>query len=932
MAINKLPTAAIQINAITAEQIAPGAITVNDIPDNEISMAKLSQVNLAIAPEVLGIQVDSPTTGQDVPWIWTWQQSTLPYARRTITNSPEIQVPLYKQGTYVIDNFAAYDIHGTMTQTHSIQLKWIDGAGSDNLVSWSVSSGPVTTTHASINSGSSTQVQRLTVNVPTTVVVPTLNLPTGVTYTITNSGAGAYAFANAANGSNPNIGPLYRGATYTFNVTASGHPFYLTTDNGTNFVAGTFYGEYTAGVTNSRTQTGSLSFTVPANAPDTLYYQCGNHSAMRGAITIKELAVETNNNGNLVIYAQHSQEGMKTPVEIRPIPSLVNQMCLVYDASSGMFVPQDLATYVENTPSFKNKIQEVAGTATLVAADGTAVVASVNVYSDSTYLPILNNNAGDLAFATDNNSLYIWDGSAWQVTKARTTDELAEGSVKLYYTDARARTAISATGSLNYNNATGVMSFSMPAQTTTAITEGTNLYYTDERVDDRVSALIVGGSNITATYNDAAGTLTIDGQPGYANSDVATYLSSNGYATATSIIADITASAPATLDTLNELAAALGDDPNFATTTATAIGEKVAKAGDTMTGDLSFGDNVSLNLGDSDDASLVFDGTDTKLTSQGELILNGQTGITIDCNNVTNQPTLFLNDIGAGNTGILLRRASGGTIMYGQSMDHSRPKAIASSNKSLGFYVAGSGGNASYAAFDFNVDANASNQHPAVMGVRSPNNNALLFQGEQSDSTVVFSVDYDGNVATSGTVDGVDIAARDAVLTSTTTTANAALPKTGGTMTGDLSFGDNVQAVFGAGSDLFIKSDGSNSIIQGAGAGTTYLRGSSLVIGSNGGAGGFPSTIYVSGNSSTSHVEMNYGASKKFETTSTGINVTGTVDANGNVKTNGFFINSATISTNTTLQNGDNAMTTGPVTIASSVTITLDPGSRWVVL
>ena len=73
----------------------------------------------------------------------------------------------------------------------------------------------------------------------------------------------------------------------------------------------------------------------------------------------------------------------------------------------------------------------------------------------------------------------------------------------------------------------------------------------DEHVDDRIAALIVGGNNITATYNDAAGTLTIDGQPGYADSDVATYLSGNGYATSTSIIADITASAPSTLDTLN---------------------------------------------------------------------------------------------------------------------------------------------------------------------------------------------------------------------------------------------------------------------------------------------------------------------------------------------------------------------------------------------
>mgnify|MGYP005729640371 CR=1 FL=1 len=40
-----------------------------------------------------------------------------------------------------------------------------------------------------------------------------------------------------------------------------------------------------------------------------------------------------------------------------------------------------------------------------------------------------------------------------------------------------------------------------------------------------------------------------------------------------------------------------------------------------------------------------------------------------------------------------------------------------------------------------------------------------------------------GNLTLGGTVDGVDIAARDAVLTSTTTTANAALPKTGGAMT-----------------------------------------------------------------------------------------------------------------------------------------------------
>ncbi len=48
----------------------------------------------------------------------------------------------------------------------------------------------------------------------------------------------------------------------------------------------------------------------------------------------------------------------------------------------------------------------------------------------------------------------------------------------------------------------------------------------------------------------------------------------------------VIASAPGALDTLNELAAALGNDANFATTVTTALAGKVAKAGDTMTGGL----------------------------------------------------------------------------------------------------------------------------------------------------------------------------------------------------------------------------------------------------------------------------------------------------------------------------------------------------------
>jgi hypothetical protein len=64
-----------------------------------------------------------------------------------------------------------------------------------------------------------------------------------------------------------------------------------------------------------------------------------------------------------------------------------------------------------------------------------------------------------------------------------------------------------------------------------------------------------------------------------------------------SAISNLVDGAPALLDTLNELAAALGDDENFAATVATDIGTKVSKAGDSMTGELSMGTNKITDLG-----------------------------------------------------------------------------------------------------------------------------------------------------------------------------------------------------------------------------------------------------------------------------------------------------------------------------------------------
>lgn len=82
-------------------------------------------------------------------------------------------------------------------------------------------------------------------------------------------------------------------------------------------------------------------------------------------------------------------------------------------------------------------------------------------------------------------------------------------------------------------------------------------------------------------------------------------------------------SAPGTLDTLNELAAALGDDPNFASSVTTSLAGKLATAGGTMSGAIAMGTNKITGLGDptsaQDAATKTYVDTqrDTRLATAG---------------------------------------------------------------------------------------------------------------------------------------------------------------------------------------------------------------------------------------------------------------------------------------------------------------------------
>jgi len=99
-----------------------------------------------------------------------------------------------------------------------------------------------------------------------------------LTNTVTASSFTAYTVDAQ---SNPSL-TLERGVTYVFQVNAAFHPFYIKTV----FTNGLDVDEYTNGVTGNGVTDGSLTFAVPLDAPDLLYYHCGNHFPMGGTLNI----------------------------------------------------------------------------------------------------------------------------------------------------------------------------------------------------------------------------------------------------------------------------------------------------------------------------------------------------------------------------------------------------------------------------------------------------------------------------------------------------------------------------------------------------------------------------------------------------------------------------------------------------------------------
>lgn len=101
--------------------------------------------------------------------------------------------------------------------------------------------------------------------------------PTATTFNVTNNGLTSYSIDG---NTNPTLN-LIRGETYTFQINAVGHPFWIKTVQSTGTA-----NAYTDGVTGNGTDSGTLTFVVPMTAPALLYYDCEIHASMTGEIHI----------------------------------------------------------------------------------------------------------------------------------------------------------------------------------------------------------------------------------------------------------------------------------------------------------------------------------------------------------------------------------------------------------------------------------------------------------------------------------------------------------------------------------------------------------------------------------------------------------------------------------------------------------------------
>ena len=169
--------------------------------------------------------------------------------------------------------------------------------------------------------------------------------------------------------------------------------------------------------------------------------------------------------------------------------------------------------------------------AAVSAGTGLSYTQATGVFALNANLDALTDVITSGGNAPASGQALIYNGTNWVPTSipAGYSDEQAQDAINTLLTNGAPHTGIS----YSYNDVANSLTstVSLAGFSTTNLSEGANLYYTDERVDDRVSTLLTNGephTGISYTYNDAANALTSTvSLAGFAVSDLGNVTAAN---------------------------------------------------------------------------------------------------------------------------------------------------------------------------------------------------------------------------------------------------------------------------------------------------------------------------------------------------------------------------------------------------------------------
>jgi hypothetical protein len=414
-------------------------------------------------------------------------------------------------------------------------------------------------------------------------------------------------------------------------------------DGSGNFSAGTITANLTGNVTGN--VTGDLTGNVTGNVTGTVS-DISNHDT-------SDLA----EGSNLYYTAARAKEeaadllvnATKTNIQISKDGS--NNLTIIAENGVADSTTDDLDEGLTNLYFTNTRARQAVSGGTGISYDNSTGVISVdNTIATKSYADQAEADAISTAAADATSKANAAQAAAIAHADALDTDDVAEGSSNLYFTNGRARNAVSAGTGITYSAADGIINVTsgtydaygaasdaegnanaytdtaIDALTTSDIEEGSNLYYTDTRARGAVSA----GSGLS--YNGGTGVFSVDTSV-IANK---TYVDD--------AITNLVDGAPGLLDTLNEIAAAINDDANYFTTISNNLAAKLDLAGGTLTGALTLHADPSSALHAATkqyvDAAESAAQSAAESTAQAALddVLDGTTDFTaLDVNSVSRQ-------------------------------------------------------------------------------------------------------------------------------------------------------------------------------------------------------------------------------------------------------------------------------------------------------